>query len=154
VVRLESINYQDPLDALRRFVPTPVTTRLRVGLATLIVTTNDLALIPALPAQTVSGKMIKRILDWKLVRDDDVHGNLQEPLQLCSWPLTVVTMGTACLLGVDHERGELLCFIGADIDAQTFQDVLVPLFCKLSINGLEIESFEFVDRLNENTNDA
>jgi len=31
-------------------------------------------------------------------------------------------MGTACLVAWIHERRELLCFIGADVDARTFQD--------------------------------
>ena len=35
------------------------------------------------------------------------------------------------LLGLDRERGELLCFIGAEVDAGTFQAFLVPLFCQL-----------------------
>lgn len=151
---LESTHYQDPLDALRRFVPTPLSARLRVGRATVVVTTNDLSLVPDLPGETASEKITKPIFDWKLVRDDDAPGALQKPLQLSSWPLTVVTMGTACLLGVDHERGELLCFIGADIDAQTFQDVLVPMLCKLSLNDIESEALEFGDWYKENLNDA
>jgi hypothetical protein len=151
---LESANYRDPLDALRRFIPTPLKTRLRVGLTTLQVATNDLSLVPDLPPETVSKKLMKRSLDWKLVRDDDARGILQEPLQLTSGALTVVTMGTACLLGVDRERGELLCFIGADVDEKSFQEILVPMLCNLSIDDMEAESFEFVSHLQEDSNDA
>jgi hypothetical protein len=63
-------------------------------------------------------------------------------------------MGPACLLGVDRERGELLCFIGADIDARTFQEVLFPLFCSLSIADIEAESLQLASRLDDDLNDA
>jgi hypothetical protein len=63
-------------------------------------------------------------------------------------------MGPACLLGVDRERGELLCFIGADIDSRTFQEVLFPLFYSLSIADIEAESLQLASRLDSDLNDA
>ncbi len=154
LVILESAHYHDPLDALRRFIPTPVRITLLVGVTILSVTTNDLSLVPEFPAEVLPNKMTDRILDWKLVRDVEARGSLQEPLRLISGPLTVVTMGPACLLGVDRERGELLCFIGADIDSRTFQEVLFPLFCSLSIADIEAESLQLASRLDNDLNDA
>lgn len=151
---LESEKYQDPLDVLRRFIPTPVRITLPVGVTVLSVSTNDVSLVPKFPAEIPFNKVTDRILDWKLVRDVDAHGGLREPLRLICGPLTIVTMGPACLLGVDRERGELLCFIGADIDARTFQDVLVPLFCRLSIAEAEPGFVEPVARLDDDLNDA
>src|ERR1035438_1429797 len=87
---LESAHYQDPLDALRRFIPTPVRITLLVGVTILSVTTNDLSLVPEFPAEVLPNKMTDRILDWKLVRDVEARGSLQEPLRLISGPLTVV----------------------------------------------------------------
>lgn len=129
---VDSANYQDPLDALRRFVPTPLRTRFRVGDAIVTVETNDFALLPALPLDNASADVDPADIEWKLVRDLDAPGLLEEPLQLFSGNLTIVSMGTACLLGLDHERRELLCFIGTDIDGRSFQEFLVPYFCRLT----------------------
>jgi hypothetical protein len=130
VALVDSTNYQDPLDLLRRFIPTPLRTRFRVGDSNVTVETNDFTLLPALPLDTADAHPAD--IEWKLVRDLDAPGLLEEPLLLSSGNLTVVGMGTACLLGLDHERRELLCFIGPDIDGRTFQEFLVPYFCRLT----------------------
>ena len=129
---VDSTNYQDPLDALRRFIPTPLRTRFRAGDAIVTVETNDFTLLPALPLDNASADDDPADIEWKLVRDLDALGLLEEPLRLSSGNLTVVGMGTACLLGLDHERRELLCFIGADVDSRTFQEFLVPYFCRMT----------------------
>jgi hypothetical protein len=129
---LDPTRYQDPLDPLRRFIPTPLRTQFRVGSTTVVVETNDFSLLPALPLAGPSSGLDLSSLAWKLVRDSDAHGLLQEPVFLISGPLTIVGMGPACLLGMDHERRELLGFIGMDVDARTFQEFLVPFLCRLS----------------------
>jgi len=48
-------------------------------------------------------------------------------LSLTSGTLTIVYMGTACLLGLDHQRRELLGFIGVEVGASTFQEYLLPI---------------------------
>ncbi len=136
---LDSAHYQDPLDPLRRFISTPLRTQFRVGSTTVVVATNDFSLLPALPLAAPSGDLDSSTLHWKLVRDSDAHGLLQEPLSLISGQLTIVGMGPACLLGVDRQRRELLGFIGMDVDARTFQEFLVPFLCRLSIEAGETD---------------
>lgn len=150
----DSANYQDPLDLLRRFIPTPYRTRFRVGGASVVVETNDFALLPELPLETESDESLPPNLSWKLVRDHDAHGLLQEPLHLMCGGLTVVAMGAACLLGVDQERRELVGFIGAEIDPRTFHESLVPLLCRLSLEALETDAEEWLDDWNEDAADA
>lgn len=128
----EFTHHRDPLDILRRLVDTPLRTRFRAGNALVLVQTNDFALLPAFPLDAATSDSNVPLVEWKLVRDYDSFGPLEEPMRLNSETLTLVIMGTACLVGLDHERHELLCFIGADIDVRTFQDVLVPLFCQLT----------------------
>jgi hypothetical protein len=152
---LDSENYRDPLDPLRRFIPTPLRTRFRVGARSVVVQTNDFSLLPALPLETASGALDPSGLHWKLVRDPDAHGPLQEPLLLISGPLTIVGMGPACLLGVDHELRELSCFIGADVDARTFQEFLFPFLCRLATEATEPDFSKYSLRgLKEDTADA
>ena len=136
---LDAVRYQDPRDALRRFVPTPLRTQFRVNSTTVVVETNDFSLLPTFPLAASSDDPGSSRLAWKLVRDSDAHGLLQEPLFLISGQLTIVGMGPSCLLGVDHQRCELLAFIGMDVDARTFQELLVPLLCRLSIEAGDVD---------------
>jgi len=124
--------YADPLDLLRRFVPTPLKAVYRIGSVRVLVETNDFTLLPELPLNVASEDCNVPTLRWKLIRDDDTHGALEEPIRLSSGPLTVIGMGTGCLLGLDHDRRELLGFIGADIDARTHREYLVPFLCRMS----------------------
>jgi hypothetical protein len=151
---LDSANYQDPLDLLRRFIPTPYRTRFRVGATSVVVETNDFSLLPELPLELAFDAFFPSTLAWKLVRDADARGLLQEPLHLISGQLTIVAMGAACLLGIDRERRELLGFIGAEVDPRTFHESLVPLLCRLSLEMVETNQEVCVEHLNEDVADA
>jgi hypothetical protein len=128
----ESSHHNDPLDLLRRFVPTPLKAVYRISSLRVIVKTNDITLLPAFPLGADLDAVGESVLEWKLVRDADSPGLLGEPVFLTSNALTVVEMGTACLLALDHERRELLGFIGADVDAHTYQEFLVPFLCRMT----------------------
>ena len=124
--------HADPLDLLRRFVPTPFKAVYRVNSLLVSVQTNDIALLPAMPLQTNTPPAAETDLEWKLVRDLDTPGLLTCPFVLNCGGLTVVEMGTACLIAFDHERKQLFGFIGADIDARTHQDFLIPFLCRMT----------------------
>ena len=130
-------NSTDAPDLLRRFIPTPVKAMYRVSGVRVMVQTNDFTLLPALPLYADHAGAGEQNLEWTLIRDADSHGLLEPPLFLTSGKLSVVVMGTACLVGLDHERRELLGFIGADIDARTHQEFLVPLLCQMT-NGVPV----------------
>ena len=128
--------YRDPLDVLRRFVPTPHRASYHIGSAQISVETNDFTLLPTLPFNETRKQPLDVSFQWKLIRDDDVSGLLEEPILLTAGEVTFVRMGEACLLGIDHERRELLGFIGADVDSGTFQEFLFPFLCRLSMERL------------------
>lgn len=151
---LDSSGPRDPLDLLRRFIPTPLRTRFRIGNLRVVVETNDFTLLPVLPLEMDSAELAEPSLEWKLVRDLDASGVLEAPLLLTSGNLTVVAMGTACLLGMDQEQRELLCFIGSGVDSRTFQDFLVPFLCRLSKANLGSFSDQDSNEWNNETTDA
>jgi hypothetical protein len=151
---LEMANYNDPLDPLRRFVPTPLKTRFRMGALAVMVESNDFSLLPALSLDTASDDSDSSAITWKLVRDFDAPGLLQEPVVLSTGQLTVVGMGPACVLGFDHERRELFCFIGRDVDRKTFQEYLVPFLCRLSGEAAGPNSRVTVDGVREDALDV
>jgi hypothetical protein len=133
------VHGHDPLDPLRRFIATPLRTRFRVGATRVLAQTNDFRLLPELPLDTDADELGNARLEWKLVRDHDAPGLLEETLLFTSGTLTIASMGPACLVGVDHQRGELLSFIGYEVDARTFQEVLVPFFCRLTNEAAETQ---------------
>jgi hypothetical protein len=126
-----SNNFEAP-DLLRRFIPTPVTTKYRVGELRMMVRTNDFTLLPVLPFDPDHDGAGEQNLEWTLIRDADSRGLLESPLFLKSGTLTVVLLGTACVVGLDHERRELFGFIGADIDVGPHQEFLIPLLCQMA----------------------
>ena len=132
--------HDDPLEILRRFTPTPLKAMYRIGPDRVMVQTNDFALLPALPLEANLGGPGEQTLDWKLIRDPDLLTPLEVPMYLNLRALTVVEMGAACLLGLDHERRELLGFIGAAIDARTYQEFLVPFFCRMTKQALSLDN--------------
>ena len=134
--RLNDFVYTDPLDVLRRFVPTPLKAVYHIGSQHVAVETNDITLFPSFPLETDPHSPCECDVQWKLIRDLDAPGLLAEPVFLNCGTLTVVEMGTACFLGFDHERRELLGFIGADIDARTHQEFLVPFLSRITSEAL------------------
>jgi len=128
----DSPDYLDPLDLLRRFIPTPLKAFYDIGTVRVTLETNDMALLPTRPLPACLHVPGEQRLQWRLVRDWDWLGPLEAPIFLTSGALMIVAMGPACLLGVDHQKRELLGFIGAAIDQRTHQEVLIPLLCRLS----------------------
>jgi hypothetical protein len=121
-----------PPDPLRRFVPTPLRAVFDVDQTRVVVQTNDFSLLPELPLSTISEEDDNRRFEWKIVRDYDAPGTLEKSVSVASEKLTTVTMGPACLVAVDHERHELIGFIGAEVDVIAFRHVLLPLFYRLT----------------------
>jgi hypothetical protein len=138
--------YADPLDILRRFVPTPFKAMYRIGSNRVTVETNDIALFPVLPLELGTFLPDANDIEWKLIRDSDTPGLLAPPVFLNCGVLTVVGMGAACLLAFDHERKELLGFIGADVDGRTHQDFLVPFLCRMTNEASLAESTREMSR--------
>ncbi|MGB7730449.1 MAG: hypothetical protein WBL50_20645 [Candidatus Acidiferrum sp.] len=132
----DSPAHRDPLDLLRRFIPTPLRAVYRIGSHRVMVQTNDFTLLPALTLEANSNTPTDKTLEWKLIRDMDSPGLLESPTLMTSSALTVVAMGTACLLGLDHVRRELVGFIGSGIDARTHQEFIVPFLCRMTSEAL------------------
>ena len=133
---IDRSNKTESPDLLRRFIPTPVKAVYRVGGVRVRVHTNDSALLPALPFDADPDadhtRADRQDLEWTLIRDADSNGPLERPIFMKTEALTVVVMGTACLVGLDHERRELFGFIGAEVDARTHQEFLVPILCEMT----------------------
>jgi hypothetical protein len=122
----------DPLDLLRRFIPTPFQGAYEIDGVRVNVQTNDLTLMPALRLIEGESVLQQSTFEWKLVRDEDSESVLDVPRTFTSGPVTFVEMGSACFFGLDQERRELLGFIGTRIDARTYQDFIVPLLGRMT----------------------
>jgi hypothetical protein len=128
----ESLSKADPMDLLRRFIPTPFQGVYEIDSVRVTVQTNDLTLMPAVRSIVGEYGLKPPTLEWKLIRDEDSGGVLDVPRTFTSGVVTFVEMGSACFFGLDHERREILGFIGTRIDARTYQDFVVPLLCRMT----------------------
>jgi hypothetical protein len=133
--------YRNPLDLLSRFAPTPLKASVDLGFARIELETNDLSFLPAPLASASASLSVTNAGNgdgpfasclWKIIRDPDVHHPLAEPSFLNAGNLAVCTMGPACLIAADRGRKELLAFIGAEVDARTFQKSILPILCRFT----------------------
>ncbi len=131
-----SPHYSHSLDLLRRFVPTPLRARFCAKSFHVTVETNDFGLFPALPFDSEGQKNLGQNFQWKLVRDSDVTGPLEDPVFVNSAGMRSAWMGPACLFGLDLERRELVGFIGASVEALTYREFLVPLLLQMCDEAL------------------
>jgi hypothetical protein len=122
-----------PPDLLKRFVPTPFRADLQMGSTRVVVKTND----PAIPGLLRGFKARSRVrplrrFRWKLVRDGDVRAPASRPILLRNGPVVVLSMGPACLIGVDYEKNELFAFLGCFARGDTFTASILPLLRELT----------------------
>ena len=128
----EPVCYTDPLDLLRRFAPTPLKAHVYLEFANVLLETNDLSFLPSLSVLGVREPSSQSCL-WKIVRDVDARGTATEASIVMAGSLIVYAMGPACLIGADRERGEILAFIGLDVDARLFQESILPALIRLTM---------------------
>jgi hypothetical protein len=141
VSTLRPISYRDPLDLLRRFAPTPLSARIDLEFASVVMETNDLSFLPPWSLVDVASPLpSSQSCVWKIVRDVDVRGTTAEASIIMAGSLMVYTMGPACLIGADRERNEILVFIGRDVDKSSFDGSILPVLRRLT---------EFVTRKQE-----
>jgi hypothetical protein len=127
----ELASYRDPLDLLRRFAPTPLKAQVYLEIANVLLETNDLSFLSSL-SQMAAREPALQSCRWKMVRDMDVPGATSEASIVMAGSLIVYCMGPACLIGADRERGEILAFIGRDVDARHFQESILPSLMRLT----------------------
>jgi hypothetical protein len=127
----EHISYKDPLDLLRRFAPTPLKLQVYLEFANISLETNDLSFLSSLFQLAVREPSSASCL-WRIVRDIDVPGTIIEASIVMAGSLIIYSMGPACLVGADRERGEILAFIGRDVDARVFQESILPALVRLT----------------------
>jgi hypothetical protein len=130
-------SYRDSLDLLRRFVTTPLSARVSLEFANVLLETNEPNLLSVLA--TPSWPASSRTLGppppsclWKIVRDVDIRQKLGEASIVMSGNLMIYTMGPACIIGADRERREILAFVGIEVDARTFQESILPVLTHLT----------------------
>jgi hypothetical protein len=122
--------YRNPLDLLRRFVPTPHKSTMQLASVKVTVETNDPSLVASrlLPNSSLSSPACQ----WKLVRDVDTCSEPAEVSVVAAGDLRVYTMGPACLIAADRESKQILAFIGMSVDAPLFEEFIFPLLCRLN----------------------
>jgi hypothetical protein len=119
-------------DLLKRFVPTPLRRRFRLGSIEVALETNDRGIANALRTGESGPQAGPPGFFWKLVRDFDVSDEPSEPVVIERGGGASLSMGPACLVAVDYDSRELVGFLGAAIDDRTFTGRILPLLKRLT----------------------
>jgi hypothetical protein len=131
--------YRNPLDVLWRGVPTPFRAEVQLARRCVAVETNDPALLAQFPVGTVSTENAAQTREsdflWRIVRDEEAPGTVEPCVAFAEGPLTFVAMGSSLTVAVDHERNELIAFVGRMISHTEFAATALPLFEKLTLGG-------------------
>jgi hypothetical protein len=127
--------YSDPLDLLWRFVPTPHVSAFHVGDFRVCVESNYPAILGLLDQTQCREPVVNDCTFlWRIIRDSAVAGGTAPPAILADGDLTFVNMGPAFLVAVDRQRKELLGFVGTGVSNSEFEETVVPLLVRLTLN--------------------
>lgn len=115
-------------DLLRRFVPTPYVFDRHDGSNRFLVESNDLEIALNVRNSIVAHRQANRNggLICKLIRDTTSPVDGSEITLVSNGTLQILYLGTGTILIHDHERSELLGFIGRNVKAQELVSSLIP----------------------------
>jgi hypothetical protein len=137
----EMAPYRNPLDVLRRGVPTPYNAEVRIAEVSVSVESNDPAVLATLGRTATSVvESSESKFCWRIVRDDEAPGTIEPPVTIRSGALTVSTMSAAVIVAVDSDRRELLAFIGPSVDARAFEEIAFPLFRSMMLDAFGMDA--------------
>lgn len=133
--------YRNPLDVLWRGVPTPLKAEVRLAEVGVSVESNDPALLAAL-SRTATSVVAPSESNfcWRIVRDEEAPGIVGPPVTIRNGALTVATMSAAVIFAVDSDRRELLAFIGGSVDVQAFEEIVFPIFEKMTMDAFGMDA--------------
>jgi hypothetical protein len=115
-------------DLLRRFVPTPYVFGRYDGPNRFLIESNDLEIALNVRHSVLLHRQANRNdgLICKLIRDTASPVDGSEITIVSNGTLRVLYLGTGTILIHDHERSELLGFIGRNVKAQELASSLIP----------------------------
>jgi hypothetical protein len=115
-------------DLLRRFAPTPHSTRVLMNDVEIEFHTDDVEIVARMQPRTCdsisSGS--HTLLLAKVVRDQDAPPGDSGVTIISAPPLTTLLVGTGTVLVLDCERREVLGFLASSVSAARFVDELLP----------------------------
>jgi len=114
-------------DLLRRFAPTPYSTRVLIHGVETEFHTDDVEIVAKMqPMTRDSIRCGSQTLLAKVIRDREAPTSDSEVSIISAPPLTTLLVGTGTVLVLDCERREILGFLASSISAARFVDELLP----------------------------
>jgi len=116
-------------DLLRRFAPTPHSTRVLIHNVEIEFHTDDVEIVARMQPWTCGsiGPGSHTLLLAKVIRDRDAPSGDSGVSIISAPPLTTLLVGTGTVLVLDCERREILGFLASSISAARFVDELLPI---------------------------
>ena len=128
--------WNNPPDLLRRFVNTPFSATLCLGVADILIQSNDETIFEQLSPTEREHRPNLRTLLWKLVYDVDAPSEIVPPVVITHGSVVIAKLGFACLIAIDSERGELVAFLGISGSDPRFRSTVLPFLSDLTKKAL------------------
>jgi hypothetical protein len=95
--------------------------------------TNDPGLASAIQSVTARSETDKgdAASHWKLIRDEQAHCAGSEVTVLSAGPIGILLLGFGTVIAADRESREILGFVAADLSAEKFVTIVLPLVLEL-----------------------
>ena len=115
-------------DLLRRFAPTPHSTRAWMKGFEIDLSTDDVEIVATMQRTNTPGigTTPRASLRIRVIRDALSTANSSDVAIISAPPLTTLLLGTDSVLVLDCERREILGFLASSVSAERFADELLP----------------------------
>lgn len=129
---------EGPPDLLKRFMPTPFRGTLHLGGAEVSVQSNDSTIVDHFVSSRRSFSVTSCSFLWKLVYDYNAPSELLPGTIITCGPTVFATLGPACLVGFDHDRSELVAFLGIHGNDPSFHEAVLPFLAELTLEAMAV----------------
>jgi hypothetical protein len=115
-------------DLLRRFAPTPQSTKALICGVDVELYSNDVEILARMQPKTGEsiGPGSQNLLRAKVVRDHDAPTDASGVTIISAPPLVTLLAGTGTVLVLDCQRREIIGFLASSVSAERFVDELLP----------------------------
>jgi hypothetical protein len=131
-------------DLLRRFAPTPYSTRVLINSVEIEFHTDDVEIVAKM--QPMTGSLACRgsqtLLQARVIRDQNIPPGDSRVTTISAPPLTMLRVGAGTVLVLDCDRREILGFLASSVPAERFIDELLPILLDQLTKAEPVESRE------------
>lgn len=132
-------------DLLKRFVPTAFEGVFAMNEFSVLVRSNERAIIELLAPMPVQRQGPQSFI-WNVIYDIEAPSEIQSLTLLRCGRTAVANLGPGCLVAVDYDRCELIAFVGLRESNPIFRETVLRFLTALTLKVVDASSVEHYNR--------